>query len=65
MNKYNTILGQMLALVPRFRFENLDEAHKTERGAKGLKSWQEHRFRLRDSHTSISANGPAGKDNLN
>jgi len=39
MNKYNTILGQMLDLISRFRFEKLVKEHKTEHGAKGLKSW--------------------------
>ena len=39
MVKYNTILGQMLELVPRSRFEKLVKEHKTEHGAKGLKSW--------------------------
>jgi hypothetical protein len=39
MNKYNTILGKILDLVPRSRFENLVKAYKTEHGAKGLKSW--------------------------
>jgi hypothetical protein len=39
MNKYNTILGQMLALISRSGFEKLVKEHKTEHGAKGLKSW--------------------------
>ena len=39
MNKYNTILGQMLALISRSRFEKQVKEHKTEHGAKGLKSW--------------------------
>jgi hypothetical protein len=39
MNKYNTILGQMLDLVSRSRFEKLVKEHKTEHGAKGLRSW--------------------------
>jgi len=39
MNKYNTILGQMLDLISRSRFEKLVKEHKTEHGAKGLKSW--------------------------
>jgi hypothetical protein len=38
MNKYNTILGQILALVPGSRFANLVKAYKTEHGAKGLTS---------------------------
>jgi hypothetical protein len=39
MNKYNTILGQMLDLVSRSDFEKLVKEHKTEYRAKGLKSW--------------------------
>jgi len=39
MNKYNTIMGQMLDLISRSRFEKLVKEHKTEHGAKGLKSW--------------------------
>ena len=39
MNKHNTILGQMLDLISRSRFEKLVKEHKTEHGAKGLKSW--------------------------
>jgi hypothetical protein len=39
MNKYNTILGQMTGLISRSHFEKLVKEHKTEHGAKGLKSW--------------------------
>jgi hypothetical protein len=39
MNNYNTVFGQMLALVSRSRFEKLVKEHKTEHGAKGFKSW--------------------------
>jgi len=39
MNKYNTVLGQMLGLISRSRFEKLVKGHKTEHGAKGLRSW--------------------------
>ena len=39
MNKHNTILGQMLELISRSRFEKLVKKHKTEHGAKGLRSW--------------------------
>ena len=39
MNKYNTILGQILDLISRSRFEKLVKEYKTEYGAKGLKSW--------------------------
>ena len=39
MNKYNTILGQMLDLISRSHFEKLVKEYKTEHGAKGLKSW--------------------------
>jgi hypothetical protein len=39
MNKYNTILGQMLDLISRSHFEKLVKEYKTEHGAKGLRSW--------------------------
>jgi len=39
MNKHNTILGQMLELISRSRFEKLVKEYKTEHGAKGLRSW--------------------------
>jgi hypothetical protein len=39
MNKVNTILGQMLALVSRSRFEKLVQEHKAEYKSKGLRSW--------------------------
>ena len=39
MNKHNTIFGQMIGLISRSRFEKLVKEHKTEKGAKGLKSW--------------------------
>jgi transposase len=39
MSKHNTIFGQMLAFISRSRFEKLVKEHKTEHGAKGLKSW--------------------------
>jgi hypothetical protein len=39
MNKYNTILGQMLEPISRSGFQKLVKAHKHEFGAKGLKSW--------------------------
>ena len=39
MNKYNTIFGQMLEVVSRPRFEKLVKDHKTEFGAKGMRSW--------------------------
>ena len=39
MNKHNTVLGQMIALISRSSFEKLVKEHKTEHGAKGLKSW--------------------------
>jgi len=39
MNKYNTVLGQMLDLISRSRFEKLVKEYKTEHGAKGLRSW--------------------------
>jgi putative transposase len=39
MNQYNTILGQILDPVSRKGFERLVKKHKTEFGAKGLRSW--------------------------
>jgi putative transposase len=39
MNKHNTILGQMIALISRSHFEKQVKEHKTEHGAKGLRSW--------------------------
>lgn len=39
MNKYNTILGQMLEEISRSHFEKQVKELKTEHGAKGLKSW--------------------------
>jgi len=39
MNKHNTILGQMLELISRSRFEKLVKEYKTEHCAKGLRSW--------------------------
>ena len=39
MNRYNTLFGQMLDLLSRSRFEKLVIGYKTERCAKGLKSW--------------------------
>jgi hypothetical protein len=39
MNKHNTVLGQMIALISRSHFEKLVKEHKTEHGAKGLRSW--------------------------
>ena len=38
MNKHNTILGQMLQLISRSRFEKQVKEHQSERGAKGLRS---------------------------
>jgi len=39
MNENNTLLGQILDLVPRHQFEKLVKEHKTEKGAKGFSSW--------------------------
>lgn len=39
MNKYNTILGQMLDLISRSNFESLVKEYGTEHCAKGLRSW--------------------------
>ncbi|MDR0723335.1 MAG: DUF4372 domain-containing protein, partial [Treponema sp.] len=39
MNKLNTVFGQLLALVPRSRFEKLVKEHKSEYKSKGLRSW--------------------------
>jgi putative transposase len=39
MNKLNTILGRLQALVSRSRFEKLVKEHKSERKSKGPRSW--------------------------
>jgi len=39
MNKYSTILGQMIDIISRSQFEKLVKEHKIEHGAKGLRSW--------------------------
>ena len=39
MNKYNTILGQMLDLISRSHFQKQVKEFKTEQGAKGFNSW--------------------------
>jgi len=39
MNKTNTLLGQLLELVPRSRFHRLVKDYNTEKGAKGFTSW--------------------------
>jgi hypothetical protein len=39
MNKLNTVLGQLLVLVSRSRFEKLVKEHKSEYKSKGLRSW--------------------------
>ena len=39
MNKYNTILGQMLDLISRSHFQKQVKKYKTEHGAKGFSSW--------------------------
>ena len=39
MNKYNTILGQMIGLISRSHFERQVKEYKTEHGAKGFRSW--------------------------
>jgi hypothetical protein len=39
MNKTNTLLGQLLELVPRSRFTRLVKEYETEKGAKGFTSW--------------------------
>jgi hypothetical protein len=39
MNKHNTVLGQLIGLISRSHFEKAVKEHKTEHGAKGLKSW--------------------------
>jgi hypothetical protein len=41
MNKYNTILGQVLDLISRSRFEKHVKENQTEHGAKGLRSWMQ------------------------
>jgi len=39
MNKYNTILGQMLDIISRSHFQKRVKEFKTEHGAKGFSSW--------------------------
>jgi putative transposase len=39
MNKYNTVLGQILDLVSRKLFERLVQKHKAEYKSKGFRSW--------------------------
>jgi putative transposase len=39
MNKYSTILGQILEGVRRAQFEKSVKEHKTEYGAEGLSGW--------------------------
>lgn len=39
MAQYNSILGQMLDLIPRYEFEKSVLEHKTEKHAKGFSSW--------------------------
>jgi hypothetical protein len=39
VNKTNTLLGQLLELVPRSRFDRLVKNYNTEKGAKGFTSW--------------------------
>lgn len=39
MNNNNTLLGQILELIPRSHFEKLVKDHQTEKGAKGFTSW--------------------------
>jgi len=39
MNKYNTVLGQMLDLISRSHFQKQVKEYKTEHGAKGFSSW--------------------------
>jgi len=38
MNNHNTLLGQILELVPRSHFDQLVKEHETEKGAKGFTS---------------------------
>ena len=39
LNKTNTLLGQLLELVPRSQFNRLVKSYDTEKGAKGFSSW--------------------------
>lgn len=39
MNKTNTLLGQLLEMVPRSRFNRLVKDYNTEKGEKGFTSW--------------------------
>ncbi|MCR5317975.1 MAG: DUF4372 domain-containing protein [Treponema sp.] len=36
MNKYNTLLGQLLAFVPRLQFEKLVKITQIDKHSKGL-----------------------------
>lgn len=40
MNKYNTLLGQLLSLVSRPRFENLVKTTQADKHGKGFTAWQ-------------------------
>lgn len=51
MVKHNTVLGQILGIISRSRFEKLAKEYKTEHGAKGLKSWT-HFVTMLFSHIS-------------
>ena len=39
MNKTSTLLGQLLGMVPRSRFNKLVKTYNTEKGEKGFSSW--------------------------
>lgn len=41
MNKYNTLLGQLLAFVPRSQFENLVKTTQADKHCKGFTAWQQ------------------------
>ena len=41
MNKYNTLLGQLLALVSRSEFEKLVKSSQSDKHCKGFTAWQQ------------------------
>lgn len=41
MNKYNTLLGQLLSFVPRSQFEKLVKITQADKHCKGFTTWQQ------------------------
>ena len=65
MNKHNTVLGQMLGLISRSRFEKLVKEHKTEHGAKKIDAVCHNAFQLANRTARAQKHGtgneqPAG-----